>query len=137
MILASDEPIAAEHREVGALIGQWADAFAASDVDGVVRLFSPGASFIGTLSLAVTSDGDAIRRYFELSLAGRKRSATMETVHIRMIGRDAAVAACLGQTGELIDGTWHSARGRLTFVAERQGGLWTIAHFHRSAIPGS
>ena len=57
---------------------KWTKAFAASDVDGIVKLYAPDALFVGTASKAVVVKPEGIRNYFENALLNnRPRGATL------------------------------------------------------------
>ena len=51
-----------------AVIDKWVQAFGASDVDGITRLYAPDALFMGTGSRTVVTDPAGVRRYFEQAL---------------------------------------------------------------------
>jgi hypothetical protein len=48
-----------------AVVDKWTKAFAASDVDGIVKRYAPDALFVGTSSKAVVVKPEGIRSYFE------------------------------------------------------------------------
>jgi hypothetical protein len=47
------------------VVEKWDKAFMASDVDGMVRLYAPDATFIGTSSKTPVVKTEGIRSYFE------------------------------------------------------------------------
>src|SRR5215475_2344906 len=69
----------------------WTKAFAASDVDGIVKLYAPDALFLGTASKTVVVKPEGIRSYFENALLNnRPRGATLNNYET-MVVSDAAV----------------------------------------------
>jgi ketosteroid isomerase-like protein len=58
--------------EALAVLDQWTKAFAASDVDAIVKLYAPDALFMGTGSKTVVTDPAAIRKYFEGAILTRR-----------------------------------------------------------------
>jgi uncharacterized protein (TIGR02246 family) len=61
-----------------AVLDKWTKAFAASDVDGIVKLYAPDVLFVGTSSKAVVVEPEGIRSYFENALlTNRPRGATL------------------------------------------------------------
>jgi hypothetical protein len=62
-----------------AVLEAWTKAFAASDVDGIVKLYAPDALFLGTASKTVVVKPEGIRSYFENALLNnRLRGATLK-----------------------------------------------------------
>src|SRR5215510_7040341 len=60
------------------VLEKWTKAFAASDVDGIVKLYASDALFVGTASKAVVVKPEGIRSYFENALLNnRPRGATL------------------------------------------------------------
>jgi ketosteroid isomerase-like protein len=91
-----------------AVLEKWTKAFAASDVDGIVKLYATDALFVGTGSKA----------------------------HEAIVLSDAAVVITgLDTVTGVRDGQPFSANGRVTFVVAKRGSDWQIVHFHRSAMP--
>ena len=111
-------------------------AFAASDVDGIVKLYAPDALFVGTASKAVVVKPEGIRSYFENALlTNRPRGATLND-HAAMVLSDTAVVITgLDTVTGVRDGQPFSTNGRVTFVVAKRGSDWEIVHFHRSAMP--
>jgi len=120
-----------------AVVQKWAEAFAASDVDAIVKLYAPDALFFGTGSKTLVTRPEDIRAYFEQALlSNRPRGATLGEHVIHMTSEATAVVTGLDRVTGTKDGKTYSADGRVTFVLEKRGPAWFIVHFHRSAIPG-
>jgi uncharacterized protein (TIGR02246 family) len=118
-----------------AVLEKWTKAFAASDVDGIVKLYAPDALFVGTSSKAVVVKPEGIRSYFENALlTNRPRGATLND-YAAMVLSDTAVVITGLDTVTGRDGQPFSANGRVTFVIAKRGSDWEIVHFHRSAMP--
>jgi uncharacterized protein (TIGR02246 family) len=119
------------------LVGKWAAAFQASNVDAIVALYAPDATFLGTGSRAVVFETTEIRQYFERALlTDRPRGAVLESRAVTVLSDAAVVVTGLDTTTAVRDGKTISAPGRVTFVIARRGNEWKIVHFHRSALPG-
>jgi hypothetical protein len=58
----------APKKDALAVLDKWTKAFAASDVDGIVKLYAPDALFFGTSSKAVVVKPEGILSYFENAL---------------------------------------------------------------------
>jgi uncharacterized protein (TIGR02246 family) len=114
----------------------WTDAFAASDVDALVNLYTPDALFMGTGSKTIVTDPAEVRKYFEGAvLTRRPRSAPIRSQHVMVLGDDAVLVTGLNDSTGVQDGKPFSNPGRVTFVIAKRGTEWKIVHFHRSAMP--
>jgi uncharacterized protein (TIGR02246 family) len=118
------------------VVGKWAKAFTDSDVDGIVRLYSPDALFFGTGSQTLVTKTEDIRKYFEQALMnGRPRSASLGEHSVMVLSDTAVVVTGFDLVGGVRDGKTLAAVGRTTFVVAKRGDGWQIVHFHRSAKP--
>lgn len=118
------------------VLEKWTKAFTASDVDGIVNLYSPDALFLGTGSKAVAVKPDVIRKYFENALLNnRPRGAALAAHEIMVLSDAAVVVTGLDTVTGVRDGKPFSNTGRITFVVAKRGAEWKIVHFHRSAMP--
>ena len=116
-----------------AIVDIWAKALARSDVETIVGLYAPDATFIGTSSKAVVADTTGIRAYFDNAVRsiGPADVAIIAPQATAADDRTAVVMAL-----DRIAGTEATLSGRLTFVVARRGDAWKIVSFHRSAMPG-
>ena len=120
-----------------AVIDKWVQAFGASDVDGITRLYAPDALFMGTGSRTVVTDPAGVRRYFEQALlAQQPRSAKVLESTAMVVSDTVVVVNGLDVTYATRDGKTIENPGRFTFVVARRGADWQIVHFHRSGVPG-
>ncbi len=118
------------------VLEKWTKAFTDSDVDGIVKLYAPDASFLGTGSKTVVLKPEEIRKYFEQALLNnRPRGATLGSYSAMVLSDTAVVVTGLDTVTGVRDGKPVSANGRVTFVVARRGSDWQIVHFHRSAMP--
>ena len=118
------------------VVEKWTKAFTDSDVDGIVKLHSPDALFLGTGSKTVVTTPEEIRKYFEQALlSNRPRGAKVGDHSVMAVSDAVVVITGLDTVTGVRDGTPFSANGRVTFVVARRGSDWQIAHFHRSAMP--
>jgi uncharacterized protein (TIGR02246 family) len=119
-----------------AVLNEWTKAFAASDVDAIVKLYAPETYFMGTGSKSVVTDHAAIRKYFENAILTRRpRSAPITESHVVVLSDDAVLVTGLNSSNGVLDGKPFSNPGRVTFVIAKRGADWKIVHFHRSAMP--
>lgn len=120
------------------VIERWARAFGESDVDTIVGLYAPDALFFGTGSQTLVTAPAEIRSYFEAALQrNRPRGAALLEHSVRVVSDDAVIVTGLDRVSGVKDGNVQYSNGRVTFVLERRGATWQIAHFHRSLVPAS
>ena len=132
----SSAAIAGPKEEALAVVDEWVKAFAASDVDAIVKLNAPDALFMGTGSKTVVTDPADIRKYFENALLTRKpRAAPISSSEVMVLSDSTVVIAGLNTSTGVLDGKTFSNPGRVTFVIAKRGPEWKIVHFHRSAMP--
>jgi len=132
----SSAAIAGPKEEALAVLEEWTKAFAASDVDAIVKLNAPDALFMGTGSQTVVTDPAAIRKYFEGALLTRKpRAAPISSSEVMVLSDTAVVIAGLNNSTGVLDGKPFNNPGRVTFVIAKRDSDWKIVHFHRSAMP--
>jgi hypothetical protein len=123
-------------KEALAVLDEWQKAFAASDVDGLVKLYAPETYFMGTGSKSVVTDHAAIRKYFETAvLTRRPRSAPITESHTVVLSDTAVLVTGLNSSNGVLDGKPFANPGRVTFIVAKRGPEWKIVHFHRSAMP--
>lgn len=118
------------------VLEKWTKAFSDSDVDGIVKLYSPDTTFLGTGSKTVVVRSEEIRKYFEQALLNnRPRGAKLDSYSATVLSDTAVLFTGLDTVTGVRDGTPFSANGRVTFVVAKRGSEWQIVHFHRSAMP--
>jgi uncharacterized protein (TIGR02246 family) len=120
------------------VIQRWATAFDESNVDAIVALYAPDASFFGTGSKELVTQPEAIRSYFEAALQKDKpRGAKLLEHSVRVVSDHLVIVTGLDRVSGTKDGSVYTRDGRVSFVLEKRGAAWQIIHFHRSAVPTS
>jgi uncharacterized protein (TIGR02246 family) len=118
------------------VVERWATAFKESNVDAIVSLYAPDASFFGTGSKTLITTPAQIRSYFETGLQRDKpRGAELREPSVRVASDNVVIITGLDSVSGTKDGSIYHAEGRVTFVVEKRGSNWQIVHFHRSAMP--
>ena len=117
------------------VVEKWDKAFVASDVDGMVRLYAPDATFIGTSSKMPVVKTEGIRSYFENAFLTKFQSATFKEYAATVLSDSTVLVTGLDMIDGMRDGRPVHAEGRVTFLVAKRGSDWQIVHFHRSAIP--
>jgi uncharacterized protein (TIGR02246 family) len=119
------------------VVQKWATAFHESNVDAIVGLYAPDASFFGTGSKTLVTSPEQIRSYFEAALQKDKpRGAELREPTVRVVSDNVVIVTGLDRVSGTKDGSVYQAEGRVSFVIEKRGDVWQIVHFHRSAVPG-
>ena len=117
-------------------LDRWAKAFAASDVNAIMKTYAPDTLFMGTGSKTVVTDHQAIRKYFEDALLTRRpRAAPIASSHVVVLSDTVVLVTGLNESTGVDNGKPFSNPGRVTFVFAKRGPEWLIVHFHRSAMP--
>ena len=97
------------------VVEKWAKAFTDSDVDGIVKLYAPDATFLGTGSKTVVVKPEEIRKYFEQALlSNRPRGAKLDSHSAMEMSDTAVVVTGLDTVTGVRDGQPVSANGRVT-----------------------
>ena len=120
------------------VIARWATAFRDSNVDAIVSLYAPDASFFGTGSQALVTTPEQIRSYFETGLNRDKpRGAELLEHSVQVVSEDVVIVTGKDRVSGVKNGSQYHAEGRVTFVLRKQASAWQIVHFHRSVLPAS
>jgi hypothetical protein len=94
MIASISTAVADSKADALQVIDRWAKAFSASDVDAIVKLYSPDALFVGTGSKAVVTKPEGVRTYFENALLNnRPRGATLNSYELMALSDEAVWSA--------------------------------------------
>ncbi len=120
-----------------AVLNKWSLAFAAADVDGIVKLYSPDALFLGTGSPSVVTQTEGIQEYFERALLNdRPRTARLKSYSALALSDSVVVFSGLDTITGTRNGKQMISNGRVTIVVAKREGEWKIVQFHRSRLPG-
>jgi uncharacterized protein (TIGR02246 family) len=117
------------------VVEKWDKAFVASDVDGMIKLYAPDATFVGTSSKAPVVKTEGIRGYFENAFLTKFQSATFKEYAATVLSDTTVLVTGLDVIDGIRDGRPVHAEGRVTFLVAKRGSDWQIVHFHRSAMP--
>ena len=117
------------------VLEQWTQAFRASDVDGIVNLYTPDALFFGTGSQTLVTNTEGIRKYFEQLKIDVPRDAVIGDYSFTILSDTAVLFTRLDTVSRTQGEKTISGNGRFTFVVVKRDQGWVIAHFHRSAKP--
>jgi uncharacterized protein (TIGR02246 family) len=118
------------------VVEKWSQAFTASDVDAITRLYAPDALMIGTLGKVVLTKPEDIRKYFDVALNTNKpRTATLNSSEALVVDDATVIISGFDTVTGVKDGQPVIGMGRVTFVVAKRGSDWLIVHLHRSPLP--
>ena len=117
------------------VIEQFKTAFDASDVEGIVKLFAPDASFLGTVSPKLITKTEDVDAYFQGIKTNVPRKITIGEYSTLVLSDTAVVFAGFDVFGMTKDGQASEAPARFTFVITKGAQGWWISHFHSSLRP--
>jgi uncharacterized protein (TIGR02246 family) len=132
-----DSAPAARHQN-GALsaLHAWVDAVNRHDLEAIVAIFAPDASFFGTSTQALVSSSEGIRQYFDAVL---KNSVPLKValglVTISELSPDSAVITGYDKWQVTLNGESVEGIGRLSVAVVLRDDQWRIISFHRSTMP--
>jgi len=111
--------------------------FRAGNQTAVAALFAPDALFYGTGSPQLVTTHDGVEKYFAVlkTVPADAKAASLGSSAIALSDDVVAVSGMWQWTGT-IDGKT-AVRGplRMSMVAARRAGQWTIVQFHNSTLP--
>lgn len=120
--------------EANGVIDRWAAAFTANDVETLLKLYSPRAILLGTVSPIIAEGSEPIRAYFSrLRNSGSK--VVLGDRRTMVLGDGAALGAGFYEFTQIRGGEPVKTTARFSMVVVREGEEWVIAHHHSSAVP--
>jgi len=132
-----DSAPAARHQN-GALsaLHAWVDAVNRHDLEAIVAVFAPDASFFGTSTQALVSSSEGIRQYFDAVLKNYvPLKVALGLVTISELSPDSAVITGYDKWQVTLNGESIEGMGRLSVAVALRDDHWRIISFHRSAMP--
>ena len=117
------------------VVEQFKAAFDASDVPGIVKLFSRDAIFLGTISPKVITKAEDIDAYFQGIKTDTPRRITLEDYSTLILSDTAVLFAGFDTFARTKDGRSIETPARFTLVITKGDQGWRISHFHSSVRP--
>ena len=133
-----DSAPAARHQN-GALsaLHAWVDAVNRHDLEAIVAIFAPDASFFGTSTQTLVSSSEGIRQYFDVALKNyAPLKVALGPVTLSELSPDSAVITGYDKWQVTLNGESIERTGRLSVAVALRDDHWRIISFHRSAMPG-
>ena len=120
--------------DAGATVERWAKAFNANDADAVVKLYTPDAILLGTVSPVISEGTGPIREYFK-NLPGSGNKTEIGEHKTLVLSPDAVLVTGFYLFTPIRDGKPAPVPARFTMVVVKRGNDWLIAHHHSSRRP--
>jgi uncharacterized protein (TIGR02246 family) len=111
----------------------WSDAFEKRDIDRLVALYAPDATFWGSTN-DLHTDADGVRSYFA-DLSPTYKRSRYEAPHVLRLAPDVLAASGYVVFVREVDGKDVQLPYRMTHVLVRREGAWKIAIHHASPQP--
>lgn len=112
--------------------------FTTDNHEQITTLFSPDATFYGTISTEKVTSPDGIRAYFEKALTRKRGEVKANLFHTTatQLSDDVVVVTAEWQSERTLDGKMTTnGPSRNTSVIHKRNGQWYIVQFHNSWIP--
>ena len=138
MSLSHPESASSARHKNGALsaLHAWIDAVNRQDLEAIVAIFSPDASFFGTSTQTLVSSSEGIRQYFDAVLKNyAPLRAALGSVIVSELSPDSAVITGHDKWQVTLNGESVEGIGRLSVAVALRDNHWRIISFHRSAMP--
>jgi uncharacterized protein (TIGR02246 family) len=132
-----DSSLATRHQN-GALsaLHAWVDAVNRHDLEAIVTIFAPDASFFGTSTQTLVSSSEGIRQYFDVVFKNyAPLTVALGLVTISELSPESAVITGYDKWQVTRNGESVEGMGRLSVAVALRDDHWRIISFHRSAIP--
>ena len=114
----------------------WIDAVNRHDLEAIVAIFAPDASFFGTSTQTLGSSSEGIRQYFDVVLKNyAPLRAALGSVIVSELSPDSAVITGYDKWQVTLNGESVEGIGRLSVAVALRDNHWRIISFHRSAMP--
>ena len=118
------------------VLDAWVDAVNRHDLEAIVAIFAPDASFFGTSTQTMVSSSEGIRQYFDVVLKNYvPLRATLGLVTVSELSSDSAVITGYDKWQITLNGESVEGIGRLSVAVVLRDNHWRIISFHRSAMP--
>ena len=129
-------PTARDQNGALSALHAWIDAVNRHDLEAIVAIFSPDASFFGTSTQTLVSSSEGIRQYFDVVLKNYvPLKATLGLVVVSELSPDSAVITGYDKWQITLNGESVEGIGRLNVAVALRDDHWRIISFHRSAMP--
>jgi uncharacterized protein (TIGR02246 family) len=131
MILVPTFAVAGTAEDARKTVDHWAAAFNANDVDALIDLYLPDATFFGTIGLTAKEGNEAIRGYYS-RLANSGDRVTIGDQKTVALDDNAVYVIGDYEFSAFRNGQRQTATARFTMLLVKRDNRWVIAHHHSS-----
>ena len=117
--------------EANAVVDRFSAAYTSNDPEAVVKLYTPDAILLGTVSPVISTGTEAIRKYFSMIKGSGNKNSIQERRTI-VLDDNAVVVTGFYEFTRMKDGNPVPGPSRFTMLITKSGGEWRIAHHHSS-----
>ncbi len=117
--------------EANAVVDRFSAAYSSNDPEAVVKLYTPDAILLGTVSPVISIGTEAIRKYFSM-IKGSGNTNAIQERHTVVLGDNAVVVTGFYEFTRMQEGKPVPGPSRFTMVITKSDGEWRIAHHHSS-----
>jgi uncharacterized protein (TIGR02246 family) len=138
MSLSHPDSAPAVRPQNGALsaLHAWVDAVNRHDLEAIVAIFAPDASFFGTSTQTLVSSSEGIRQYFDVVLKNYvPLKVALGSITVSELSPNSAVVTGYDKWQVTLNGESIEGIGRLSVAVALRDDHWRIISFHRSAMP--
>lgn len=129
-------PVAGHQNGALRALHAWIDAVNRHDLEAIVAIFAPDASFFGTSTQTLVNSSEGIRQYFDVVLKNYvPLRVALGLVTVSELSPDSAVITGYDKWQVTLNGESVEGIGRLSVVVALRDDHWRIISFHRSAMP--
>ena len=129
-------PLARPQNGALSALHAWVDAVNRHDLEAIVAIFSPDASFFGTSTQTLVSSSEGIRQYFDVVLKNYEPlKVALGSITVSELSPNSAVVTGYDKWQVTLNGESIEGIGRLSVAVALRDDHWRIISFHRSAMP--
>ena len=113
--------IAGPAEEASAVVDRFSAAYSSNDPEAVVKLYTPDAILLGTVSPVISMGTEEIRKYFSMIKGSGNKNAIQER-HTIVLGDNAVVVTGFYEFTRMKDGKPVPGPARFTMLIIKSGG---------------
>ena len=134
IVFAPASVLAGAAEDANALVDRWAETFSANDANAIVKLYTPDAVLLGTVSPVIADDAAARGAYFS-RLPGSGNKSRIADRRTMVISDSAVLVTGFYDFVIVQDGKPVESPARFSMLLVKRGDAWLISHHHSSSRP--
>ncbi|HYU14379.1 MAG TPA: SgcJ/EcaC family oxidoreductase [Stellaceae bacterium] len=134
LVLAPVAAFAGASEDANAVVDRWSATYTANDAPALVKLYTPDAILLGTVSPIISEGSAPITAYFARLPGSGNKNAVVER-RTMVLGPEAMLVTGFYDFTAIRDGNPVVTPARFSMVVVKRGDDWLIAHHHSSRRP--